>query len=124
MAFFLIGGLPFLLIPAFIIVLIIVAIASRSTSPDTLAVLALILGILGLVFVLPLAGSIAAVIIGNMAVKQSQANPIPTPNNRDGLARAGIILGWIGIGLCAVAVVGVLVFLLPAVVTSTAPMVR
>jgi hypothetical protein len=109
-ASFLNGGLPFLLIPTAIITLTVALIAKRSASPDTLSVIALILGILGLVFGVARAGPIAAIIVGNLALKQSQANYAPISNNRDGLARAGIILGWIGIGLCAVAVVGSLPF--------------
>jgi len=56
----------------------------------------LITGILGLTFI-PLLGSIVAVITGPMAQKEIQESQGSLGG--EGLAKAGIILGWIGIGL-------------------------
>jgi hypothetical protein len=64
-----------------------------------MAIVSLVLGILGLVGVLPLIGSIAAIITGNMAKKEIEANPGLYTN--DSLARIGVILGWVGLGLAA-----------------------
>ncbi len=117
MIFSFLSALACVWVPVALIALVVVWVAYRSTHPETLAVLALVLGILGLIFVLPLAGSIAAIWVGNLAVKRSQAAAVPLTQSQDGLARAGILLGWIGIGLAGLAIIGALLFLMPAVVT-------
>ncbi|OQA23521.1 MAG: hypothetical protein BWY63_00174 [Chloroflexi bacterium ADurb.Bin360] len=64
------------------------------------AVASLILGILGLIQILPIIGSIAGLILGYAA-----KNEISRGNGTisgDGLAQAGIILGWIGVGLMVI----------------------
>ena len=63
---------------------------------STLALVSLISGILGFTL-LPLIGSIVAVITGMMARGETRGSP-PTASG-DGLATAGIIMGWIGIAL-------------------------
>ena len=74
------------------------------TSPPTsgLAVASLLLGIGGLT-VLPLLGSIAAIILGYMA--RSEIRRSPDRVGGAGVATAGIVLGWISVG---VAVLGIL----------------
>jgi len=67
-----------------------------------MALISLIAGILGLSFI-PIVGSIVAVITGPMAKKEILASGGALGG--EGLATAGIILGWIGIvltvlGLC------------------------
>lgn len=69
---------------------------SYSQPNSTLALVSLITGILGLTFI-PLLGSIVAVITGPMAQKEIQESQGSLGG--EGLAKAGIILGWIGIGL-------------------------
>ncbi|MDQ4057957.1 MAG: DUF4190 domain-containing protein [Actinomycetota bacterium] len=67
------------------------------------AVAALICSIVGVLFILPVIGPILGIVFGNTAKKQ-----IGQSQGREGgenLAQAGVILGWIGIGL------NVLVFL-------------
>ncbi len=64
------------------------------------AVASLILGILGLIQILPIIGSIAGLILGYAA-----RNEISRGNGTvggDGLAQAGIILGWIGVGFMVI----------------------
>jgi hypothetical protein len=68
---------------------------------DGQAVAALIFGIVGLV-VCPLIPSIVAVILGSQARARIASNP---DLDGDGLAKAGVILGWVGIGLSALGVV-------------------
>jgi hypothetical protein len=63
---------------------------------STLALVSLIMGILGLTL-LPLLGSVAAVITGPMARKEIQDSAYRLGG--EGLASAGTILGWIGIAL-------------------------
>ncbi len=79
-----------------------------TASPPTsgLAVGSLIASILGLTLI-PTIGSVIGLILGYMARKEIR-------NSRgamqgEGLAKAGIILGWIGVGL---AVIGVCLFVL------------
>ena len=67
------------------------------------AVAALICSIVGVLFILPVIGPILGIVFGNTAKKQ-----IAQSRGREGgenLAQAGVVLGWIGIGL------NVLVFL-------------
>ncbi len=76
-----------------------------------LAILSLILSILGLLPVLPLIGSIAGIVTGVIARKEIRSQP--DLYSGDGTAKAGIILGWIGIGLAVLAVCGLVLFLMP-----------
>jgi hypothetical protein len=77
-------------------------------ATHSLAILSLVLSILGFVPVLPLIGPIAGVITGNIARKEIRARP--DLYSGEGTARAGVILGWVGIGLavlvCLVVVLG------------------
>jgi hypothetical protein len=72
--------------------------ASRVPAPTTsgLAIAALVLGVGGLTL-LPLIGSIAAIIVGYMA--RSDIRKRPSEVTGDGLALAGIIMGWIAVGI-------------------------
>lgn len=84
-------------------------------TTSTMAIVSLILGILGLVGVLPIIGSIGAIITGNMAQKEIAASP--GRYSGEGMARGGTILGWVGVGLGALACcAGVLFFGLPFVI--------
>jgi hypothetical protein len=73
-----------------------------STQPlptSTLALVSLIAGILGF-FMLPVIGSVVAIFTGYSARKETRAVP-PTASG-DGLATAGIVMGYIQIGLAVV----------------------
>lgn len=63
---------------------------------STSAVISLVAGILGLTF-LPLIGSIVALITGSMA--KTEISQSAGTLGGESMARVGIILGWIGIGL-------------------------
>lgn len=76
--------------------------APRRTS--ALAIAALACGIAGLT-VFPLLASFPAVVLGTMARGELRRDPTL---EGDGLATAGLVLGWIGVAL---AVLGLLVFL-------------
>jgi hypothetical protein len=70
---------------------------SNNTLPSsTLATVSLIAGILGFTFV-PVLGGIVALVTGYMARKETRSVP-PTASG-DGMATAGIIMGWVQIGL-------------------------
>jgi hypothetical protein len=62
------------------------------------AVAALILGIFGIIGC-PLILSIPALIVGNQALAKIRQDPTL---EGEGLARAGVILGWVGIGIFVV----------------------
>lgn len=89
---------------------------SGTPQNNTNATISLIAGILGLTL-FPGIGSIIAVILGMMAKKEIRA-ALAAGNavGGDGMATAGLIMGWIGIalGVIACCVVGI-VFLIPAI---------
>jgi hypothetical protein len=68
---------------------------------STMAIVSLVSGILGFTFV-PIIGSMVALITGYMARQETRA--IPPRASGDGMATAGIILGWVGIGLLVVGI--------------------
>ena len=79
-------------------------------ATNTMAIVSLIAGIVGLT-IFPLIGSIVAVITGPMARKEIAASV--GAQGGDGMARAGVILGWVGIGLSVLGVcIACFVFLL------------
>ena len=63
---------------------------------STMAIVSLISGILGLTM-FPLIGSIIAIVTGQSARGETRGNP-PRASG-DGLATAGIIMGWVGVAL-------------------------
>lgn len=111
--FFLIVGLC-LAVPAVILVVLIVVLRAR--DPNVLASFSLVTGILGF-FLLPLSGSIAAIVSGNMALNQFRLGSQPGPN--ENLARAGAILGWIGLVLWLAGIIGIFLFLIPVTSVTT-----
>jgi hypothetical protein len=72
---------------------------------STLAIVSLVAGILGFTM-LPVVGSIVAILTGYAARKETRA--VPALAGGDGLATAGIIMGWIQAGL---AVIGICCFI-------------
>lgn len=76
----------------------------QQVPQSTLAIVSLVAGILGL-SLFPFLGSIVAVISGIMARREIQDSAGTLGG--EGLATAGLVLGWIGIGL---GVIGVCVF--------------
>lgn len=89
-----------------------VAAAPASPQTSTLAIISLVAGIAGWT-VLPLIGSIVAVITGHMAKSEikEQAGAL----GGDGLATAGLVLGYLSIGLglciCLIVLAAVLFFI-------------
>ena len=79
------------------------ATTAGTVATSGLAIASLLLGIGGLT-ILPLLGGILAIIFGYMARKDIRQRPGLVSG--DGLAVAGIVLGWIAVGL---AVLGLLV---------------
>lgn len=76
---------------------------------SSMAVISLISGIASF-FIIPLLGAIAAIITGNMAKKEIQQSGGQLSG--EGMARWGMILGWLNIGLSLVGICfGLLIFL-------------
>jgi hypothetical protein len=87
---------------------------AQAPGTHTLAIVSLVLSILGLVGALPLVGSIGGIISGHIARQEIREKP--HQYGGDGIARAGVILGWIGVGLivlAACAVIAALLFFVP-----------
>jgi hypothetical protein len=63
---------------------------------STMAIISLVTGILSY-FGLPVIGAIIAIITGYMA--RSETRSVPPTASGDGMATAGIVLGWVHIGL-------------------------
>jgi hypothetical protein len=64
----------------------------QAQKTHSMAIASLVLSILGFTF-LPLLGSIFGIITGKMALKEIEA--APQMYKGGGLARAGIVIGWI-----------------------------
>jgi hypothetical protein len=77
----------------------------RPTPTSGLATASLIFGILGLTL-LPTLGSVAAVVLGYMA--KSEINSSAGQLEGNGLAMAGLVLGYIGLGLTLLGIVAVI----------------
>ncbi len=88
-------------------------------STHGLAIVSLVLSILGLLPILPVVGSIGGIVTGIIA--RSEIHLHPDQYQGEGYAKAGIILGWIGIGLVVLAVVGLLTFLIPVSTVTSGP---
>lgn len=86
---------------------------------NNLAVISMVLGIAGLT-VIPLVGSIVAVILGRSARNQMAQSG----EGGQGMATAGIVTGWVGIALAGIAVVAFVGFFLfaMAMAASTSSM--
>jgi hypothetical protein len=84
-------------------------ISQTQPGSHALAILSLVLGILGLTPILPLIGSIAAIVTGMIARRDILAKP--HEYSGESMARAGIVLGWIGVVLVLLAGCAVLLLL-------------
>ena len=78
---------------------------AKTTSAT--AIISLVSGILGWTFV-PVLGSLVAIITGHMARAEIRRN-LETIEG-DGLAVAGLVLGWAMLGFCILAVLAILMF--------------
>jgi len=71
--------------------------AARKTNPK--AIVALVAGIVGVAF-LPLVGSIVALVFGYLAKREIEDSDEPQDGRSQAIA--GIVLGWIGMGIAVV----------------------
>ncbi|MCL6619365.1 DUF4190 domain-containing protein [Thermomonas hydrothermalis] len=77
----------------------------RQTSP--LAIVSLVAGILGWTL-LPVLGSVVAVVCGHLA--RAEIRRSPQTLEGDGLALAGLILGYLALALMVLAIVAIFLF--------------
>jgi hypothetical protein len=77
---------------------------------STAAIISLVAGIAGVVQILPLIGPVAAIIAGHMAKKEIKASAGTVGGN--GMATAGLILGYITVALIVIALCLVLLSVL------------
>jgi Domain of unknown function (DUF4190) len=85
----------------------LVSPAATSRPTNTLAVISLIAGIVSWLL-LPFVGGLAAIICGHMArgeIRRSNGTM-----EGDGLAVAGLVLGWINVVLCVLTVAAIVLF--------------
>ena len=82
---------------------------SSPPSTSSLAIVSLVAGILGVTIAWGL-GSLVAVITGTMATREIRARPEELGGA--GTARAGVILGWVGIGRIALVLCAFCLFFL------------
>ena len=74
---------------------------------SSLAIISLVSGILGWTLV-PWLGSLVAIITGHMARAEIRRNPETMEG--DGIAIAGLVLGWLSIALTVLAIFAVILF--------------
>jgi hypothetical protein len=86
---------------------------------STLAIVSLVSALLGFTFV-PVIGGIVALVTGYMA--RNETRSIPPKASGDGMATAGIIMGWVQLGLLVVGIccaIVYFVFIVGLVATSS-----
>lgn len=81
---------------------------------NTLSILSLIASILGFIWVLPLVGSLAGAIMGHISLNQIKASG----EKGRGMALAGVVVGWVGLGLLIIGVIAIIAFVATASTTS------
>jgi hypothetical protein len=84
-----------------------VTVENAAQRTSGYAIASLILGIAGF-FVFPVVPSILAIVFGLKAREELRRNPAV---GGEGLATAGIVLGWVGIALTAIGLLFLLIFL-------------
>jgi len=67
----------------------------------------MIASIAGAIWILPFIGSLAGAIMGHIALKQIAQ----TGEKGRGMALAGVIVGWVGLGLLVLAVIAFFLFI-------------
>ena len=94
-------------------------IDSNILPTSTLAIVSLVGALLGFTF-FPVVGTIVALVTGYMA--RNETRSIPPRASGDGLATAGIIIGWVQVGLIILGIccfAAYMIFVLGWVTTST-----
>jgi hypothetical protein len=88
--------------------------AAPSTPTNVLAVVSMISSILGF-FAIPIVGSIAGVVMGHIARKQI----VQTGEQGAGMAKAGLIVGYVGLGLWVLGIIAYIAFFVIIIAASS-----
>jgi uncharacterized membrane protein len=88
---------------------------TRPIQTSSLSVVSLVLGVFSY-FAIPLFGAIAAIITGNLARKEIRENPKALTG--EGLARWGMILGWVNVGISVIGLCVTLAIVVMTVLTA------
>jgi hypothetical protein len=80
-------------------------VPAPTVTTNVLAIVSLVTGIAGLTFV-PFLGSIAAVVTGHISLHQLKAKP----EQGRGMALAGLITGYVGVGLAVLGTIAMIAF--------------
>jgi hypothetical protein len=86
-------------------------------NTHSLAIISLVLSILGLMPILPVVGSIGGIVTGIIARREISSKPDQLSG--DGIAKSGIILGWIGLALVLLVVIALILYMFPVSSTLT-----
>ncbi|MFW7414702.1 DUF4190 domain-containing protein [Demequina sp. SO4-18] len=78
--------------------------ATAPAPTNMLAVISLVLSILGGVGVLLIVGSIAGIVTGHIARRQARERG----EQGEGVAKAGVIVGWVGLAFMVLTITGLL----------------
>lgn len=81
------------------------AVARPATTTNGYAVASLVLSICGIVFLLPLIGSILGIVFGHLSLSQLNESE----QQGRGMAIAGLVLGYLGVAATAVMIIAVIV---------------
>ena len=87
--------------------------AGGPAKTNTLAIVSLVSSLIG-IFIIPLLGSLAGIITGHISLGQVKK----TGEQGRGLALAGTIIGYVGLGFIVIGLIVFLAFLLPLIVYS------
>ena len=82
--------------------------AAYAPPNSSMSIISLIAGVLGLTF-FPIIGSVVALITGYMAKREIRESAGDLGG--DGMATAGIILGWIGVAFLVLGLCGIFLFI-------------
>lgn len=90
-----------------------------TSQTNTLAIVSLIASILGFLPIIPFIGSVVGVITGHMAKKQIRESM--GAQTGEGMATAGLIIGYITIGLYVCGCLVFAAFTVWGIITSSSP---
>lgn len=82
-------------------------VPAPTATTNVLAIVSLVTGVAGLTFV-PFLGGIAAIVTGHISLHQLKSKP----ENGRGMAIAGLVTGYVGVGLAVLASIALIGFML------------
>lgn len=86
----------------------------QARKTNTLAIVSMIASIVGFLWILPFIGSLAGAIMGHISLKQIAQSG----EGGRGMALAGVIVGWVGLGIVVIAGIAFLIFFFAVAASS------